>query len=116
MKVSSFDVCLFADDTCLLMNGNNSNTLKKNVKTELIKIKHWLKAIKLTWGGTPKSSLKPLSILQRRIIRILTYSEFRCHTSPLCFKLNILKLTDVYKLKLRFIYNIINNKFTGTNN
>ena len=56
-------------------------------------------------------------ILQRRIIRIITFSDFRCHTSPLFYKLNILKLTDIYKLKLGILFhNIINNKFTGTNN
>ena len=70
-----------------------------------------------SWGGAPRSTLEPISILQRRIIRIITFSDFRCHTSPLFYKLNILKLTDIYNLKLGILFhNIINNKFTGTNN
>ena len=69
------------------------------------------------WRWTPRSNFEPISILQRRIIRIITFSEFRCHTSPLFFKLNVLKLNDVYKLKLGTLFhNMINNKFTGTNN
>ena len=213
VKVSTFDVRLFADDACLLLNSNNSKTLEKNVNTELIKINQWMKINRLTinysktnyiiftkkstsynynitignnvlervkntkylgvilneklkwgphieylckkiskssfilcklrhyvnfntlkmlyyslvypyldycissWGGAPRSTLEPILILQRRIIRIITFSEFRCHTSPLFFKLNVLKLNDVYKLKLGTLFhNMINNKFTGTNN
>ena len=67
-----------------------------------------------SWGGAPKSTLEPISILQRRII---TFSGFRYHTSQLFYKLNILYITDIYNLKLGILFhNIINNKFTETNN
>ena len=47
------------------------------------------------WGNTYVSTLKPLITLQKKAIRIITFSGFRAHTSPLYKQLGILKLTDL---------------------
>ena len=70
-----------------------------------------------SWGKAPISVLQPLEILQRKLIRIMTNSDFRCHTPPLFHSLKLLTISDIYKLNLAIsIHNIQNNKFTGSNN
>ena len=50
------------------------------------------------WGNTYSSTLRPLIILQKKAIRIITFSEAGDHSEPLFKKLNILKLTDLVTL------------------
>ena len=50
-----------------------------------------------TWSSTYKTNLKRIFLLQKRIVRILTNSEFRAHTAPL---FNELKLLDIYNLNV----------------
>ena len=58
------------------------------------------------WGNTYASTLKPLFILQKRTIRLITFSKFDEHTSPLFKQLGILKLPDiVYLHNALFMYN-----------
>ena len=54
----------------------------------------------MIWGGTCTSHIKQLETLQKRCIRTITGSTFLAHTSPLFKKLKILKIRDVYNLKL----------------
>ncbi len=212
-NASAFDVRLFADDACLLLNDKNPNNLESKVNEELVKINDWLKINKLSlnytktnyiifsrrkkkdnfkvhiqgnvlqrvshtkylgaivdekldwkhhvnhiqkkisrashffcklrhyvslntlvmlyyslvychlsycitsWGGVSKSSLYSLNVLQRRILRIITFSDFQCHSAPLFFNLKLLTITDLYHYKLAILFHgIINNKFTGTSN
>ena len=212
-NVSLFDVRLFADDACLLLDNKYPNLLELNINNELIKINNWMKVNKLSinykktnfmiftrrrsnftyrlqlegqtlervnsfkylgvilseklswtahighlvtkisrasyiisklrhyvdlnslkmiyyslvyphliycitsWGKAPISVLQPLEILQRKLIRIMTNSDFRCHTPPLFHSLKLLTISDIYKLNLAIsIHNIQNNKFTGSNN
>ena len=49
------------------------------------------------WGSTYDAHLKPIEILQKKIIRLITNSAYDAHTSPLFLELNILKLRDIYK-------------------
>jgi hypothetical protein len=51
----------------------------------------------LPWSSTYKTNLKRIFLLQKRIVRILTNSEFRAHTAPL---FNELKLLDIYNLNV----------------
>lgn len=48
------------------------------------------------WGAANQTTLNPLIILQKRIIRILTNSDFYAHSSPLFRSLNILKIKDMF--------------------
>ena len=54
----------------------------------------------MIWGGTCTSHIKQFETLQKRCIRTITGSTFLAHTSPLFKKLKILKIRDVYNLKL----------------
>jgi hypothetical protein len=49
----------------------------------------------LVWGHTYKSNLHPLLILQKKAMRIMTFSGFREHTSPILKALNLLKFLDL---------------------
>ena len=52
------------------------------------------------WGGTFETFLKPLIIQHKRIIRTMTWSRARDHTTPLFKKLGILKVHDLFKYRL----------------
>ena len=56
--------------------------------------------ILLFGGGVCDSALKPLIMQQKRTVRIISDAEFREHTDPIFKRLNILKLTDIYKINL----------------
>ena len=50
----------------------------------------------IVWGGTYRTHLHPLEVLQKRALRTICNIPGRSHTEPL-FKLNnLLKLSDVY--------------------
>ena len=54
----------------------------------------------LAWGGASQIHLNKLEILQKRCIRIITGSSYFSHTTPLFKQHNILKLKDIYNLKI----------------
>ena len=57
------------------------------------------------WGGAYETNLKPLVILQKRCVRIITMSEYYEHTDPLFAKLGLLKLHDINKYIIsKFMY------------
>ena len=56
-----------------------------------------------TWGGSPKSILNPLHVLQKKAIRIITYSKYDSHTAPLFNELQILNINNLYQLNLAIL-------------
>ena len=52
----------------------------------------------LIWGNTYKTNIQPPVILQKKAVRIITFSDFKAHSSPLFKNLNLLKLPDIIKL------------------
>ena len=48
----------------------------------------------IAWGNTYQTYLQPLLLLQKKAIRIITFSSFYKHTSPLFKDLNVIKLFD----------------------
>ena len=61
----------------------------------------------LVWSFTNKTNIDKLTKLQRKCIRIITFSDYKAPTDPLFIKLKILKIEDVFtleKLKLVFDY------------
>ena len=52
----------------------------------------------LIWGNTCKTNIQPLVILQKKAVRIITFSDFKAHSSLLFKNLNLLKLPDIIKL------------------
>ena len=51
----------------------------------------------MLWGGSVASHLRPLELLQKKLIRIITGSEYLAHTNPLFASTKILKITDIHK-------------------
>ena len=51
------------------------------------------------WGLTSEENIKKLDILQKRCIRIMTFSDFRSYTNPLFIKLKVLKVREIIKLQ-----------------
>ena len=54
----------------------------------------WLYGI-TAWGNTYSTTLQPLFILQKRAIRLMTFTSFHEYSSPIFRKLNIIKLDDL---------------------
>ena len=52
------------------------------------------------WGSTYQTHLVPLIIQHKRVIRTITNSRSRDHTTPLFCKLNLLKFQDIYKFQI----------------
>ena len=62
------------------------------------------------WGSTYKSTLKPVFILQKKAMRIITFSKFDCHSSPLFKSLQIIKFFDLILFHIAiFVYKCHNN-------
>ena len=69
------------------------------------------------WGGVCKTNLQPIVRLQKKILRIITFSSFDSHSDPLFLKLQILPFDFIYKLNLSILMNKIqNNNITGSYN
>ena len=51
------------------------------------------------WGQSHNSNLERIFKLQKRCVRLITFSEFNAHSSPLFLNLNVLKISDVIKLR-----------------
>ena len=56
------------------------------------------------WGGTYSTHLKPLTVLQKRAIRLISKSPVLAHTTPLFQRHKILKLCDIYKINLTLFF------------
>ena len=67
----------------------------------------------LAWGSTNKSVLQPLFLYQKKLVRIITTSDYYAHTNPLFKQLKILKLEDlfVYHTQLLMYKTIVLNKY-----
>ena len=57
------------------------------------------------WGLTYPTYLKPVTTLQKRVVRIMTFSDPRSHSEPLLKSLRLLKFSDIIHLEiLSFVY------------
>lgn len=71
----------------------------------------------LIWSGTSATYLQKLILLQKRVIRIITKSNYLAHSTPLFYSTQILKLPDIYKyfLALHSFKLIQSNNYAQTN-
>ena len=91
-----------------------TNKIAKMLYHSLI-FPHLIYAVEV-WGSADISHLDRILILQKRIVRMLTYSDKRQDdfsfpsANPLFFRLEILKIHDLFKLKIaKFRYNCLKN-------
>ena len=72
-------------------------------------ISPYLTYCNIIWARASTTKLNSLSIIQKRAIRICTFSPPRAHTAPLFAQLNILILKDINKLITGiFMYKCLN--------
>ena len=61
----------------------------------------------LVWG----TNINRISKMQKRVIRIITHSNYIAHTEPLFKKLKLLKVEDMFPLKiLKFLHKLAHNE------
>ena len=62
------------------------------------------------WGQDPNQIVKTY-VLQKKAIRLITFSHYLEHSSPLFKQLNLLKLKDIITMSnIIFTHNTLNNK------
>ena len=63
-----------------------------------------------TWGLTTEENISKIEVLQRKCIRILTFSDFNAHTDDIFKDLKLLKVRDIIKMQqLKVAYDFLNN-------
>ena len=62
----------------------------------------------VVWGLTHKSYLNSIYIIQKRVIKAMTFSDVMSQSAPLFHQLEILKLQDVHILQtVSFVFNCV---------
>ena len=69
-----------------------------------------------SWGLAHANTLNPLEKMHQRIIRNMTNSPYLEHTTPLFFKLNLLKINDICNLEIAKYTFQINHTMTSQDN
>ena len=63
----------------------------------------------LVWGLTYETYINPMFLLQKRVIKAISFQNFTSPSSPIFSDLKILKLHDLLQLKLLcFVYDCVN--------
>ena len=56
----------------------------------------------LIWGNTYDTTLKPIFILQKKAVRIITFSKLDSYSSPLFKSLGLIKFFDIALFQIAF--------------
>lgn len=65
----------------------------------------------IVWGNTHACYRNIIEILQKKVLRLITFSSRLAHTDPLFKQLRILKFDQLYKYNVNLLmYNYINNR------
>ena len=72
----------------------------------------------LVWGNTYENSLKPIIILQKRVVHVMSFSKWDAHAQPIFASLELLKFPDIIFLSnaiIMFQYknNLLPKAFDG---
>ena len=51
----------------------------------------------VAYGDLPDENLNNIEILQKKCLRIVTFSDFNSHTNPLFIDIKLLKVSDIMK-------------------
>ena len=55
------------------------------------------------WGSAAKTHLSKLEIKHKQIVRLMTWSKYNSPSNPIFVKLRLLKIQDVFKLKIAML-------------
>ena len=98
--------------------GNSKLKITRSVKTisqpkrercSLLVMGSCLNYCNLIWVSTYDSHIEPLLLLQKKVVRIITFSPPLTHTKPLLQKLNILPIHSIFKYQIScFVFYHIN--------
>ena len=62
------------------------------------------------WGLTSEENLSKIEILQKKCIRIISFSDFGSHINQVFVTHNVLKFLEIIKLNhLQLLYNFLND-------
>ena len=57
------------------------------------------------WGNSCSTFIDPIYKLQKKVVRLITFSNYTAHSDPLFNSLHILTIIDIYKIQtLKFVY------------
>ena len=62
----------------------------------------------LFWSSSYETYINPVMLLQKRVIKAISFQKFTSSSTPIFSDLKILKLHDLFQWKLCFVYNCIN--------
>ena len=69
----------------------------------------------INWGSASKCATTKLSQCLKKVIRIMTFADYKAKSNPLFSKLGLLNFENLYKLEAaKFMYDISNNNLTST--
>ena len=69
------------------------------------------------WGSTYPSYLMIISTLRNKVVKLVGGSAFQDRATPFYYKLNIPKLTDLYKIEIsKLMYNMVHRPRYFPNN
>ena len=64
----------------------------------------------MIWGNTYEVTLHPIIVLQKKAVRLITFSNYNAHTSPIFKHLYIMKFRDIiYYLNCVFMFKFYHN-------
>ena len=67
------------------------------------------------WGSATTTSLHRLNTIHNKIIKTISWSSFRCHVTPVCSQLKLLKLEDIHQLEIaKLMHNFNCNRMPNT--
>ena len=63
----------------------------------------------VVWGLTYDTYIKPIFILQKKVVRAITFNNFSAPSAPILLTCRLLKLQDLFEMKLlTFVYEAVN--------
>ena len=68
----------------------------------------------IVWGSACKTYIDKISKLQKKVIRLITFSSYREHTGPLLCNLKLLNLSNLYKFEcVSFLYKYTSHELSS---
>ena len=59
----------------------------------------------MVWGMAYDKTIQPLFLLQKKIVRTITFNKFDAHSNPILLKLKLLKINEIIQFRIAiFMY------------